>query len=75
MTWKMLITAAVLGLGGCIVHGHGHLYPRVSVEAGHVHSYSCGHYHYGGHWYHHAGHVHGDGCGHLYRGGMWISID
>jgi len=71
----LMIAAAAVVLGGCVVHGHGHLHPRVVVESGHVHSHSCGHYHSRGHWYHHSGHVHRDGCGHRYHGGMWISID
>jgi hypothetical protein len=75
-----LLTIAALPLFaiGCVVHGHGrhgHIHgPAVSIEAGHVHSDHCGHYHWQGRW-HHARHVHGHGCGHHYRSGVWVHID
>jgi hypothetical protein len=75
----ILAVQACLGLGGCIVHGHGkraHVHgPVVVVPVAHVHSHSCGHYYHNGGWHHHAGHVHAGGCGHAFRGGMWVFLD
>lgn len=81
---KRMLIAAILLVGGaaagCIVHGpgpgHHRVYgPAVVIGAAHVHSDHCGHFHYGGHWYHSHGHRHGPGCGHHFRGGMWIVVD
>ncbi|HEX7898793.1 MAG TPA: hypothetical protein VF950_13600 [Planctomycetota bacterium] len=69
----LMLLALPLFAIGCVVHGHGHG-PALSIEAGHVHSDHCGHYHYRGGWYH-SRHSHGPGCGHHYRGGMWVHID
>lgn len=78
---KMLLFLALPFLAaGCVVHGHGrgraHVHgPAIAIEAGHVHSEHCGHYHWNGGWYHRGGHVHGHGCGHHYKGGVWVHID
>jgi hypothetical protein len=81
---KTLIGAAILGLaalaaGGCTVETPGYHHrvygPAVVVTTEHVHSQTCGHFYYDGHWYLTAGHVHTLGCGHVYRGGMWVVVD
>jgi hypothetical protein len=75
---RLLLLTLPLLAAGCVVHGHGphaHVHgPVVSIEAGHIHDDACGHYYWGGRWYH-ARHAHGPGCGHHYRGGMWIHVD
>jgi hypothetical protein len=64
MMKKLLVAAALLGLGaGCV------------VEAGHIHSADCGHFQHRGGWHYSPGHIHRDGCGHLLRGGVWVGID
>ncbi|MEW6302638.1 MAG: hypothetical protein AB1705_04150 [Verrucomicrobiota bacterium] len=73
-----LLAATLLG-GGCVVHDDGYGYPHVHgpavhIEAGHVHTAHCGHYHYRGRWHHAHGHVHGPGCGHVVRGGIWVVV-
>jgi hypothetical protein len=72
----MFAMLLLLFVGGCVVHAHGHAHHRpVVVEAAHIHSDHCGHYHWRGQWYISHGHRHGPGCGHVHRGGMWIVID
>lgn len=71
----ILMAVAALGVGGCRVHGHGHVHGSVVViPVGHVHSVTCGHYYHNGHWYHSRGHRHGPGCGHKWSSGRWVFV-
>jgi hypothetical protein len=66
-----LMIVALAAVGGCYVEAHP-VGEVAVIEAGHVHSDTCGHYYYGGRWYYAAHHQHGPGCGHVYRGGIWV---
>ena len=66
------LCAAIAFFGGCIVETAHHPHERVVIEAGHVHSETCGHYYAGGQWYWAQSHHHGPGCGHVFRGGVWV---
>lgn len=70
-----VLAVALMLTCGCVVHGHHGHGRSVRVEPSHIHSVSCGHYHWRGHWYASHGHHHGSGCGHVFRNGIWIVVD
>lgn len=80
MRMMLLVALALAGLvasTGCLVphRRHGHWGVAVVIPHAHVHDHHCGHYRYGGNWFHIKGHVHAAGCGHSHVNNVWIAQD